>query len=581
MGVSSSALKKLESIRILGGVSFLLCAVFARRRAPSISNLSSRQPEENEVKRQEDKCLPQWHRRYTAIRGTPPTIDGDVFKDAWRSAPWSEPFLEIRGADAPDGTGPRPSQGTRMKMMWDDEFLYVAAILEYGIGDEVIAKFTERNSPIFHTDSDFEVFVDPAGCCHQYKELELNAINTVWNLLLTRPYADGGVEVSGRVGKEGEAEHWDVQNQRTATRILRGALGRDASCWCCELALAHTDTLARLPTHASAPVVGSSWRINFSRVEKCGQINWVWSPQVVWTPEESRYAGHVNMHLPDAYGHVIFADEAGLLDGGLPASAWQDPQWDVRHAAASLYYAAKAFKGKRGRSPATCEELLDSGLVDARAVRGLHLSLDTAGDEPVFRASCKNWVAKMSSDRLLQVVPAGHETEDELVAMRLEVAALKQLLCERNQEIEQLRTSSNHQTETKTALGPSYYEWNVSEEDFSAYPCTKFFESPEVTLKDHAHLKIRFWPNWEVAQERCAVKVLAPAGTQMRFKIYLNNEWQHGQLGPGADSFTGDSLSDARRVSVEVTGDESFYTQFSVSEIDWTECSLWLELDDA
>merc|ERR1740129_2107430 len=66
-------------------------------------------------------------RTYVAPRGTLPVIDGDVFKPAWQKAPWSEPFVEIRGErDAPEGTGPTEAQKTRMKMMWDDRFLYVA-----------------------------------------------------------------------------------------------------------------------------------------------------------------------------------------------------------------------------------------------------------------------------------------------------------------------------------------------------------------------------------------------------------------------------------------------------------------------
>ena len=78
----------------------------------------------------------------------------------------------------------------------------------------VEAHFTERNSPIFQKDSDFEVFVDPLGSCHGYKEYEVNALNTVWNLMLDRPYGDGGVEHSGRIAKPGDALYYDVKHQK-------------------------------------------------------------------------------------------------------------------------------------------------------------------------------------------------------------------------------------------------------------------------------------------------------------------------------------------------------------------------------
>jgi hypothetical protein len=71
-----------------------------------------------------------------------------------------------------------------MKMRWDDTYLYIAAHLASDL--PVLAKFTKQNEPIFTEDSDFEVFVDPAATTHAYKELEINALNTVWNLMLNR-----------------------------------------------------------------------------------------------------------------------------------------------------------------------------------------------------------------------------------------------------------------------------------------------------------------------------------------------------------------------------------------------------------
>jgi hypothetical protein len=37
-------------------------------------------------------------------------------------------------------------------------------------------------------DNDFEVFVDTDGSTHMYKELEVNAINTTWDLELSKVY---------------------------------------------------------------------------------------------------------------------------------------------------------------------------------------------------------------------------------------------------------------------------------------------------------------------------------------------------------------------------------------------------------
>ena len=52
---------------------------------------------------------------------------------------------------------PSPRFRTRVKMLWDDNYLYIAAELEE---PNVAAKLTERDSVIFH-DNDFEVFIKP------------------------------------------------------------------------------------------------------------------------------------------------------------------------------------------------------------------------------------------------------------------------------------------------------------------------------------------------------------------------------------------------------------------------------------
>eukprot|EP00434_Breviolum_minutum_P012550 symbB.v1.2.011056.t3/scaffold728.1/size168468/4 len=120
----------------------------------------------------------RYPKQYVARKATVQPIDGDLEKAVWSSVPWSEDFVEIRGGGAPTSAKPTKWEATRVKMLWDDEYLYIGAMMDVDAGNELIAKFKERNSPIFHTDSDFEVFLDPAGCCHGYKELEINALNT-------------------------------------------------------------------------------------------------------------------------------------------------------------------------------------------------------------------------------------------------------------------------------------------------------------------------------------------------------------------------------------------------------------------
>lgn len=347
-------------------------------------------------------------RQYVVHRGTPGKIDGDLQKAAWKRAPWSDAFVEIRGhADAPLGTFPTHLQQTKVKMLWDSQFLYIAAQMEYVEGDEITATFTERNSPIFHVDSDFEVFIDPAGCCHGYKELEMNALNTVWNLMLDRPYLDGGKECSGRVAKEGQANFWDVKAQKTAAKIVRGKLHDSSrpSRWACEIALAHSETLQGAPVMGAQPKVGAFWRANFSRVEDKGETNWTWAPQIAWAAAKQKYQGQVNMHLPDAWGYLVFADERGSLEDGFPASEWRDPAWAVRHVAACVYNAARAFREQgEKRRPASVEELVDANLLDADAVLDFDVSIaGTDDDGYLMTVEGGRWCAEITHQRLLTV----------------------------------------------------------------------------------------------------------------------------------------------------------------------------------
>ena len=41
------------------------------------------------------------------------------------------------------------------------------------------------------------MFIDPDGDNHLYYEFEINALNTVWDLLLPKPYRDGGPALNG------------------------------------------------------------------------------------------------------------------------------------------------------------------------------------------------------------------------------------------------------------------------------------------------------------------------------------------------------------------------------------------------
>lgn len=328
-------------------------------------------------------------------------IDGDISKPEWSSAPWTEEFDDIRGPkDAPPKSRPPLSCRTRVKMMWDEKYLYIAALLE-SYNRTVVTSYRQRNSPIYQQDSDFEVFVDPAGCCHNYKELELNGFNTVWNLLLDKPYNDGGSEHSGRVtNNTKDPLYWEVKKQRTATKLLWGNWNDpQGAVWSVEIALAHSDSLSKYPPSLRSkftPREGLQWRINFSRVEEKGEINWTWSPQIVWDPSATRFEGMVNMHLPDAWGYVQFSQSG-------EGRANDDVTFPTRLAATNVYYAQAYYKQSNKVYAPGMSQLLS--YVDKETMANYQVKILSNDDSSQYRAAIRGGrggaSASITYDRLL------------------------------------------------------------------------------------------------------------------------------------------------------------------------------------
>jgi len=245
--------------------------------------------------------LPYAPRGYVAPRALEaPQIDGRPDDAAWQEAAWTEDFVDIEGP-----LRPAPRFRTRAKMLWDDRYFYVLAEMEE---PDLWATYDRRDAIIFH-EHDFEIFLDPDGDTHEYYELEINARNNVWDLLLVRPYRDGGPAVHA----------WDIAGLRTAVRLdgtLNDPTDRDRG-WHAEIALPW-EILKECAHRPAPPAGGDRWRLNFSRVEwrlepaadgdgyrkvlgadgkPLPEDNWVWSPQ-----------GLVNMHYPERWGIVEFSD---------------------------------------------------------------------------------------------------------------------------------------------------------------------------------------------------------------------------------------------------------------------------------
>jgi hypothetical protein len=296
-----------------------------------------------------DRAEPPAVRGYVALQAAAsPDIDGRLEDSAWSPAPWSESFVDIEGSS---GDAAAPRWETRVKLIWDAQFLYLGAEL---VEPHVWGTLTQRDTVIYY-DNDFELFVDPDGDTHRYFELEINALGTVWDLFLARPYRDGGPADNG----------WDIDGLRSAVWVdgtLNRADDHDRG-WYVELAIpwASFSDDGRTPV---PPRDGDQWRVNFSRVQWETEVvdgayrkkttlegrplpehNWVWSPQ---------YA--VNMHLPEMWGVVQFSSRTSV---GGEVSFTTSPPMDasVRWLLRRGYYAQRDYHRTHGRYADTLEEL--------------------------------------------------------------------------------------------------------------------------------------------------------------------------------------------------------------------------------
>jgi hypothetical protein len=282
-------------------------------------------------------------RGYVCYRAQGPVvIDGKLDDAAWRAVPWTEDFVDIEG-----DLRPAPRFRTRAKMLWDDKYFYIGAELQE---PQVWGTLTKHDSVIFN-DNDFEVFIDPDGDNHNYAELELNALNTTWDLLLKKPYRDGGPALN----------EWEIPGLKTAVRVdgtLNDPRDTDRG-WTVEIAIPW-EVLGKLADVSAPPRDGDQWRVNFSRVEWRHEVvngqyrklkggredNWVWSPQ-----------GVVDMHRPEKWGYVQFSTAAPGKATFLP-----DPAGPARHLLHQIYYAQKSFHKEHKSYARTLEELHLAGL---------------------------------------------------------------------------------------------------------------------------------------------------------------------------------------------------------------------------
>ena len=269
---------------------------------------------------------------------TPMLVDGKLNDPGWVNAKWSESFVDIEG-----NLKPEPFYDTKVKMLWDDNYFYFGAEMEE---PHVWATLTARDAVIFK-DNDFEIFLDPDGDTHNYYELEVNAFETEWDLILLKPYHD-----QSKVA----VDSWDIPGLITKVHV-NGTINDPSDMdkgWSVEIAIPWKALEECAPNFH--PQEGEQWKVNFSRVQwdvniveeqyvktDSPECNWVWSPQ-----------GLIYMHMPDLWGLVQFTS-ASPEQGNVE---FQESEIDpIKWALRQVYYRQRNHFFKMERYTASLKEL--------------------------------------------------------------------------------------------------------------------------------------------------------------------------------------------------------------------------------
>jgi len=216
----------------------------------------------------------------------PVLVDGAGDEAAWQQA---APMALVDVLSIGD---PRPhSRPTEVRMLWDDENLYVLFV---AADPDVWSSLTERDDPLWDEEV-VEIFFDPVGEALDYAEIEVNSLNTIVDLLVTRtprrksffewsPRLETAVQVGGTINDPDDTDQY----------------------WSMEIAMPwealKTDISDVVGDRSLPPRDGEQWRFNFYRYERIREGGVETEIEYsAWSP-----TGEINFHMPERFGIVIF-----------------------------------------------------------------------------------------------------------------------------------------------------------------------------------------------------------------------------------------------------------------------------------
>jgi len=193
-------------------------------------------------------------------------IDGNIKKEAWNRAD------ELKLVDVVTGDAPR--QETCAKILYDDQYLYLAFSSQ---NQSVCGSLSNYNDLIYQEDV-VELFISMNDNLREYVEIEINPINTILHYLVKNDLK-GYVQTFGRVNEtidsvvilDEQRARWDVEMRIPMSEIFFGD---------------------------SQELSGTVGRMNLYRIDRDHQEEDEFSS---WNP-----VGELNYHKPKSFGIIRF-----------------------------------------------------------------------------------------------------------------------------------------------------------------------------------------------------------------------------------------------------------------------------------
>ena len=169
-------------------------------------------------------------------------IDGILDEDVWQNAEVASGFKTI----SPE-YGKDPAQGTRVRVLYDDEALYISAEMDEVSRDSIMTELTQRDD-LANTDF-FEVLLDTYGNGTDGIQFVVGATGVQY---------DAKKENNG-----GEDRSWDV--------VWFSEVNLSETGWICEMKIPYA--AIRFPDKED-----QEWIINFTRRQARNNVHGVWNP---------------------------------------------------------------------------------------------------------------------------------------------------------------------------------------------------------------------------------------------------------------------------------------------------------------